>query len=67
MAGLGDVNRTSWRPHKNQELLYKVGYAVAQLVVALRYQPEYRGFDSQWCQGEYFIYLVLPVALWPWG
>jgi hypothetical protein len=26
-----------------------VGRAVAQLVEALRYKPERRGFDSQWC------------------
>jgi hypothetical protein len=25
------------------------GYAVAQLVEALRYKPEGRGFDSRWC------------------
>ena len=24
-------------------------YAVAQLVEALRYKPEVRGFDSRWC------------------
>jgi len=26
-----------------------MGYAVAQLVEALRYKPEGRGFDSRWC------------------
>jgi len=26
-----------------------MGYAVVQLVEALRYKPEGRGFDSQWC------------------
>jgi hypothetical protein len=26
----------------------KLGYAVAQLVEALRYKPESRGFDSRW-------------------
>jgi hypothetical protein len=26
-----------------------VGYAVAQLVEALCYKPERRGFDSRWC------------------
>ena len=25
------------------------GYTVAQLVEALRYKPEGRGFDSRWC------------------
>jgi hypothetical protein len=27
-----------------------MGHAVAQLVEALRYKPERRGFDSRWCQ-----------------
>ena len=39
------------------------GYAVAQLVETLRYNPEGRGFDSL----EFFIGIILPVALWPWG
>ena len=26
-----------------------MGHAVAQLVEALRYKPEGRGFDSRWC------------------
>ena len=29
-------------------LLLPPGYAVAQLVQALRYKPEVRGFDSRW-------------------
>jgi hypothetical protein len=29
---------------------YLFGAAVAQLVEALRYKPEGRGFDSGWCQ-----------------
>jgi hypothetical protein len=28
--------------------VWRVGYAVAQLVEALRNNPEGRGFDSQW-------------------
>jgi hypothetical protein len=28
---------------------FKEGVAVAQLVEALRYKPESRGFDSRWC------------------
>jgi len=35
----------------------KLGYAVTQLVEALRYKPA----------GREFIYLPLPTALWPWG
>jgi hypothetical protein len=29
------------------------GYAVAQLVKALRYKLEGRGFDSQWCHWNF--------------
>jgi hypothetical protein len=39
-----------------------MGYAVAQLVEALRYKPGGRGLDSR-----FFFYLILPAALWPWG
>ena len=30
-----------------------LGYAVAQLVEALRYKPEGRGFDSRWCHWNF--------------
>jgi len=36
----------------SNELLFYTsmqGHAVAQLVEALRYKPEGRGFDSRWC------------------
>jgi hypothetical protein len=29
--------------------LFNRSFAVAQLVEALRYKPEGRGFDSRWC------------------
>ena len=41
--------------------------AVTQLVEALRYKPEGRGFNSRWCHWNFLIYIILPVALWPWG
>jgi hypothetical protein len=40
------------------------GHGVAQLVEALRYKPEGRGFDGVI---EIFIGIILPAALWPWG
>jgi hypothetical protein len=40
------------------------GHAVAQLVEALRYKPEDRGFDSRWDHWDIFIDLILSAALW---
>ena len=31
----------------------QLGDAVAQLVEALRYKPEGRGFDSRWCHWNF--------------
>ena len=42
------------------------GYAVAQLVEALRFKPEGRGFDSRWSHLEFFVDIILQAALWPW-
>jgi hypothetical protein len=36
-------------PEYYLQLLFVWGHAVAQLVEALRYKPEGRGFDSRWC------------------
>jgi hypothetical protein len=44
------------------------GHAAGGVVVeALRYKPEGRGIDSRWCQLEFFIDIILPAVLWPWG
>jgi len=48
------------------EKLHKAEQAVAQLVKALRYKPEGRGFDFRWYQ-EFFIHINFPATLWPWG
>jgi len=44
-----------------------VGHAVAQLVEALRYEPQGCGFDSRWFHWIFFIDIILPTALCPWG
>ena len=43
------------------------GYAVAQLVEALRYKSEGSGFDSPKMLLEFFIDIILPATLWPLG
>ena len=43
------------------------GHAVAQLVEALRYKPEGRGFDSRYRHLIFFFDVILPAALWPSG
>ena len=40
---------------------------MAQLVEALRGEPESRGFESRWGRLEFFINIIVPVALWLWG
>ena len=42
--------------------IYVEGQAMAQLVEALRYKPEGRGFDSRLCHD-----LIISDAVWPWG
>jgi len=37
-----------------------------ELVEALRYKPEGRGFDSQMVSLEFSIDIIRPAALWPW-
>jgi hypothetical protein len=39
------------------------GHAVAQLVEALRYKPEGRGFDSPVVSLEFFINIILSATL----
>jgi hypothetical protein len=37
--------------------------AVAQLIEALRYNPEGRGFDSRWCHWN-FIIIIINIKDW---
>ena len=43
--------------YKKKLLRIKIneGHAVVQLVEALRYKPEGRGFDSRWCHWSFLL------------
>jgi hypothetical protein len=43
-------------PYNMVAALVQWGHAVAQLVEALRYKSEGRGFDSQWGYRDFFIH-----------
>jgi hypothetical protein len=38
-----------------QNICFEGGHAVAQLVEALRYNPERGGFDARWCHGNFLL------------
>ena len=44
-----------------------MGYVVAQLVEALHYKLEGRGVQFLMVSMEFFIDIILPAAIWPWG
>jgi hypothetical protein len=43
-----------------------MGHEVAYLVEALRYKTEGRRFEFR-IRWNFSVYLIIPVALWPWG
>jgi hypothetical protein len=62
--------QTVHNPQKTQLFLFYsctvLNHAVAQLVESLCNKPG-RGFDSPLVSLEFFIHIILPSALWPWG
>ena len=46
--------------------LETLGHAVTELVKALRFMPEVRGFDSRLSRRDFLIDLILPAVQWPW-
>ena len=53
------LNRTLCIQHKQYKINYRLipGYAMAQLVEALRYKSEGRGFDFRWCPSGHTVAL----------
>ena len=49
------------------EYTFLMGHAVAQLVEALRYKSERSRVQFPVVSMEFFIDIILPAALWPWG
>jgi len=51
-----DIRKARWVSFKIFMLFNTktLGPPVAQLVEAIRYQPEGRGFDSRWCHWNFF-------------
>jgi len=45
---------------------YSTTYISVIHLIALRYKPTGRGFDSRWCHWNFSV-TILPVALWTWG
>jgi hypothetical protein len=39
-----------------KDIIQFPGHAVEQLVRALRYKPEGRGFDSRWCHWNFYLH-----------
>ena len=62
-AHVNPTHRPPLHPRRYPWYCFLLGHAVAQLVEALRYKPEGRGFDSRWCLWNFIIDIILPVAL----
>ena len=45
--------KSTWECNTSRQFYTVGGHAVAQLVEALRYKPEGRGFDSRWCHWNF--------------
>ena len=47
--------------------IFSFGDRSGTVVKALRYKSEGRWFNPRWCLLEFFIDIILPIELWPWG